>query len=86
MTSKQISSQKVMAILKKDYFKKHGIDPLTKVMFSKIHRIDKPFDKLKSGEEILLQTGAKLFMDNGYYYIGGYADDNHDLNYYFEKK
>lgn len=86
MTSKQISSQKVIAILKKDWFDKHGIDPLSKVIFSKIHQKEKPFDKLKSGGEILLQTGAKLFMDNGYYYIGGYAEDNHDINHYFKQK
>lgn len=85
MNVRKITHQKVMGILKRDFFKKHGFGPISKAMFQKIVlEKDEPFKKLKRGEEIFLTTGAKIIASDNKYYICGYAWDNRDILHYFK--
>lgn len=86
MKTAKISSQKVIGILKRDFFAKNGTDPISKVMFWKIISQNKIIKRLKRGEEILLNSGAKLIKSENNYFISGYAEDNHDVDCYFERR
>ncbi len=73
----EISSQKVIAILKRDLVNDRDC-PLQKEMLKQIFKMLK-YD----GREILLKSGAKLIKDNNNYFISGYAEDNRDVDCYF---
>ena len=87
MKDVQITMQKVIGILKRDFFAKHGTDPIARVMFKEIIiEKERTIDRLKSGNQILLRSGAKLFKNDDKYFIGGYADGDHDVDCYFKRK
>lgn len=75
MTSIKISSQKALAVIRRD----KGNDPIDKAMSNIL------LAYLKNEHEMLLRTGAKLILVDNEIYISGYAQDGNDVNYYFKR-
>ena len=82
MKNVEITQQKAVAIIRKSFFKDGTLGPIDKA----IHEVIQPYVKLQNNEEVLLRTGAKLKMYDKKYYICGYAQDGHDVDYYFQKR
>ena len=83
MKTVEISRQKAVSILKRNFIKDGTLGPIDEAIFE----IIQPYERiLKRGEEVLLKKGSKLKQIENKIYIYGYAEDGSDVDYYFKRK
>lgn len=53
--------------------------------WDKSFSVKETYKRIKNGENLLLNTGAKMFSDKGKIFISGYAMDNSDITELYKK-